>query len=130
MKKQTLKNKKTSIKNKQIMNLDVPIRSSENSWSGDVSLRPNETYKLHIDYPLSNPAVFKIKVGKTGLTATKLVKKICEAYEKIYEVDDAEQDLDTDELTYGVWGHSIEDLYLNSIMVDHTKKEIYIELSS
>ena len=85
-------------------------------------------YKLKIDYPLNNPSVSKLKVGKRGLSRIKLADKICKQYKKIYQEEDKSIGHKTGNVKgmfnraesdgkYGIWGHYIDDLTLHCAVV-------------
>lgn len=113
---------------------------------GDISLYPNTTYLLTINYPLKNPAVIKIKADNEGMGTNTLIRRICKEYQKIYDKEDKfirenkvkvpkNKILDNrlapeEETPYGIWGHDIEDLVIEGIMVDHDKKTIKIDVGS
>jgi len=104
--------------NRQVAECDIHIET----WrkKGTASLKPNTTYTLVIDYPLSRPAEFKIKSGKSGVDLSNLINKIVDRYYKIYK----------DEEKYGIWGHCLGDLRLEHIIVDHAKKTIELWVGS
>src|ERR1700722_833080 len=90
-------------------------------WNNDLlQLPPNQTFELIIDYPVSTNAVYKIHTGKSGIGLCKLLKKIGEAYRKVYAA----------EKKYGVWGHYITDLVIEGITVDFKKKKIRLDVGS
>jgi hypothetical protein len=112
--------------NKQSVNVHIPVTMLTSNWGGNFEkLPPNKTYELLIDYPLDNPAKFKIKTGKKGIVLTDLLALIGKFYEKVYETDDN----DGGE-TYGIYGHSIDDLNLGRIYVDHNKMLITLGVNS
>lgn len=80
-------------------------------------------YKLEISYPLTNPSVSKLKVGKRGLTRKALVAKICAKYKEIYASEDDPGHIPgmynraQSEGKYGIWGHDLCDLILCSAHV-------------
>lgn len=86
----------------------------------DLSLPKNKTYTLAIDYPTNKEYIFQIKTGVKGLTEKALIDKIRKTYEKVYNAPQ----------TYGVWGHDISDLWIESIAVDHKKKTIDLGMGS
>lgn len=92
---------------------------------GNVTIPPNKTYTLRLDYPFAGEKhYFTIKSGKKSLSANDLIGKICSIYEnKIYK-NDATMD------KYGVFGHGIDDLTLSEIKVNHVKKTITIGTGS
>lgn len=105
----------------------------DSSIRGDVFLRPNTEYKLTIDYPLSTPATVTIRSGRSGMGTNVLLDKICKAYLKIYESEDrflARYGTTDKESPYGIWGHSISDLAIEGIDVNHVKKTIRLDVGS
>lgn len=115
-------------KNKESVTLDIKVADITASiWKGDLQKLPaNKTYQLIIDYPLDKPAIYKIHTSKTGMGMLALISKIGKLYEKTYEDEDATEDGGR----YGIWGHSIEDLCLEGITVDHKKKRITLSIGS
>jgi hypothetical protein len=75
---------------------------------------------LILNYPLSKEFSFIVKTGKKGLDLPALLKKIAQTYVKIYKHGDK----------YGIWGHGIEDLSIQTIHVDHEKKRIKVGMGS
>lgn len=116
-------------------------------------LRPDEIViknadiKIEFDYPLSNPAFFSFH-SDNGFTRRQLVNLIVDTYKKIYE----EEDSSTVEVApttieermakgglinrnqtdgkYGIWGHDIEDLWLEGIHYDPIKKLVTLDIGS
>lgn len=107
---------------KQSINCNVNIWSLE-YWKGeDLSLLPNTTYSLLINYPFNKPANYPIKTGKNGLGLFGLLVKIGKAYDKKYA--SAKKDAGD-----GYW-HAIEDLVIEGITVDHDQKTIQLNVGS
>lgn len=105
---------------KQSIQVDVQVAMLD-CFKGDLQqLPPNQTFELLIDYPLSKPAVYKIKTGQHGMGLGKLLQKIGEAYRKVYEEEDK----------YGVWGHYITDLAIEGIKVNYKTKKITLDVGS
>lgn len=92
-------------------------------FRGDIWLPANKVYTLIIDYPIRNKVKVKIKTGKKGLGFNGLIGRILKEYCKIYKDADSEN-------KYGVWGHSMEDLAIEGIRVDHVKKIIDLCIGS
>jgi hypothetical protein len=111
---------KTTIK--QSVSLSIPVvYLGDKVWKGSFEKLPaNQTYSLIIDYPLDMPANFPIKTGKTGMTIVGLLAKIGEGYRKVYE----------NATRFGIWGHSIDDLCIVEIKVDHKTKRITLGVDS
>jgi len=82
--------------------------------------KPNIIYTLTISYPLDNPKTYQIKSGKNGITFETLIEKICALYSEVYALP----------TLYGIWGHSINDLYIECISVNHKKKTIILGMGS
>lgn len=97
-------------------------------------LLPNTDYSMIISYPLHKPETYRIITGSEGMRKSGLGKIIMEIYKKIYseEVEDSGPPLyhPTEprriESTgrHGLWGHDLEDLWLNWIEVDNVKNKI------
>jgi len=101
--------------------LHIPITYLAGSLKGKLDKLPaNKTYTLVIDYPFYEKHLFRIKTGKNGMDAIGLLGKIGIAYEKLYEDPEGN----------GVFGHSIDDLSLGEICVNHKTKQITIGVDS
>ena len=94
----------------------------------DIQLPPNETFVLTIDYPLSREALVEIETGEKGLGSLGLLGRIAKAYKKIYEEEDGTSEISIGK--YGIWGHDIEDLYIEYVIVDFEKKTIKLRMGS
>ena len=117
--------------NKQSITLDIPITYLAATWKGSFDKLPaNKTYELIIDYPLSNPARYQIKTGKTGMGLVKLLGTIGKLYQKTYDVEDSSMDNEEDGGRYGIWGHDIGDLALEGIDINHKTKKITLDIGS
>lgn len=92
----------------------------------------NETeITLYIDYPLENPVKFKLKSNDDGFTKKQLALEISKKYHEIYSIEEKTAQIKTipkdkrngvinrnqTDGKYGIWGHDISDLDLNSIEV-------------
>jgi|ERR1019366_4700639 hypothetical protein len=107
-------------KKSQHIKCDVQVEMLR-CWRNDLqTLPPNQTFELIIDYPVSNPATYKLHTGKSGMGLCRLLKEIGKAYEKVYAAEDK----------YGVWGHFITDLAIEGISVDFKKKKIRLDVGS
>lgn len=84
------------------------------------SLPPNSNYEVIVDYPLESSVKFKITTGHKGLPSGKLLQKIGKIYERIYQNPDK----------YKVYGHSLEDLILETVRINHKTKQIALDLGS
>lgn len=112
-------------KNKEDITINISVTNlAESIWKGDLQKLPaKKIYELVIDYPLSNPAIFKINTGKTGMGLIALLSKIGKLYQQTYDVEDANG-------RYGIYGHDIDDLAIEGITVDHKKKRITLSVGS
>lgn len=114
--------------NKQSIDVHIPVTMLSSSWKGDFDKLPaNEVYELIIDYPLDNPARYKIKTGKNGMGLVALLGTIGKFYEKTYEDEDSSED---PRGRYGIYGHSIDDLSLSGVNINHTTKKITLDVDS
>lgn len=122
MKTKTKTKPRSKVKaNKESVNIFIPITSLGATVKGKFSgLKPNKVYELQIDYPLDKVYVFEIKTGKGGVALIELLAKIGEIYKHIYD----------NEEKYGIWGHSIDDLCLEGIYINHTTRKIAIDIGS
>ena len=124
-----------SIPKKQSIRCNVVVDTWD--FSGrDVWLPPNRVYELTIDYPLSNPAVIKVRTGERGLGFAGLMTKIVKGYRRVYKQEDtsierakAKGDFDG-ESRWGIWGHNIGDLAIEGMDINHEKRKIRLRVGS
>lgn len=105
--------------NKQKVSCNISIDSLD-SCSGNIFLPPGQCYQLTINYPLETQYNIFIETTKNGMGLSQLLFEIGKAYKRIYESPKR----------YGVYGHSINDLYLEGIDVDHDKQIITLSVGS
>lgn len=111
-------------KNKESLDIHIPVTYLGSTWKGNFEKLPaNKTYELIIDYPLENPAKFKIKTGRSGMNLITLLGKIGELYQETYDKEDATG-------CYKIYGHDIDDLNLGGIDIDHKKRTIKLGVDS
>ena len=117
--------------NKQSISVDVQVLNlAAGNWKGNFDKLPaNKIYELVIDYPLTHPAVYKIKTGKKGLGLVALFGKIGKLYQRTYDKEDATLETE-DGGCYGIWGHSIGHLAIEGINVDHKRRLITLNVGS
>lgn len=107
---------------KQSIDCNIRVDDLE-FWKGkEFHLLPNSDYILIIDYPFYKHGEFKVKTNKNGMGLIQLLSHIRKAYDKQYI--SAETDPEN-----GYW-HAIEDLLIEGIDVDHTKKTIKLCVGS
>lgn len=97
-------------------------------------LFPNIEYSLIISYPLDKPETYRVISGSEGVRKCELGKIIMEIYKKIYseEVEDSGPPLyhPTEPRRiastgrHGIWGHDLEDLWLNWVEIDNLQNKI------
>lgn len=68
----------------------------------------NHTVNVTINYPLKNPYTFTVKC----IVLNDLINEIVLAYRRIYEEEKENPG------KYGIWGHRIEDLWLERMILD------------
>jgi hypothetical protein len=99
---------------------------------------------LQIDYPLKSPVSCVIKSDKDeGFTKAGLIHNVSEVYHKIYKeekkitkvkiIPESKRhpliNRNTTNGKYGIWGHDIGDLVLDSIEVIEQDGKIYLQLT-
>ncbi len=101
-----------------------------------------ESAILIIDYPLKDYATFKIKGTKNGFSRKELLLEISKIYHQLYTDEENTATVKTLPMRdrnimnrnktngkYGIWGHDLADLILNSIKVfKNSKGQIYLTL--
>lgn len=114
----------------------VAPRTIENDYFKDHPF----TGKMLIDYPLNKPAVFEIE---SATSIGVIISSIGEAYRKIYNEEEETSSLNVTPPEergmclnrnrtngrYGIWGHDIEDLYIEGITV-HDNGILTIQMGS
>lgn len=108
------------MKTKQHTQCNLKINSLVDFKGECIELLPDSNYTLIIDYPLEKAHSVIIKTGKRGLSYTALLKRIGKEYIHVYSL----------EHQFGVWGHSLNDLYLEQLHVDHETKKITLAVGS
>ena len=105
--------------------------------TNEVIIRSNNV-RLILTYPLTKQYTEIIDVPKDGLTLGPLLRIIVTAYENIFKIKETSENGNNDEdlqnkkekEDYGVWGHSLEDLSLISIIFNSNSNEISVEVDS
>ena len=98
-----------------------------------------EKITLILTYPLSVEVRISME-KKGGFTRTDVFKEIYEAYKKIYEEEEKSEgdpgsydnmyNRKKSEGKYGIWGHYIEDLIIESVSYNQKEKELYMFIGS
>lgn len=110
------------MKKTQSITTNFKLEDSQYWRGSDLYLLPNKTYTLVIDYPFDEERRYSFKTAKgRGMGLLGLIKKISECYDETYD--------DADENGNGYW-HSIEDLVIEGIRVDHVKRIIRLDVGS
>ena len=86
----------------------------------EVTMISGKTYQVVIDYPLDAPVSFPVEVPGTGMTTMQLIDQIREIYRKIYKTP----------AKFRVWGHGIDDLWVEEIHINHEKGLINLRMGS
>ncbi len=108
-------------------------------------IKPNEVVieeeelTMVIDYPVSGDVRVELK-KKEGFTRMFIFKSIYEAYKRIYKEEDKESGdpgIDNNLYNrrrsggkYGIWGHYLEDLVIESVSYNPKEKELYMFIGS
>lgn len=110
----SLKENKESKSYQVNFSLGVGLEYGDSDGQSDSKtkvLSPNETYTLIIDYPLNKAYKKSFKSNSNGTTLGDLVNFISKKYEEVYN----------NEEKYGVWGHDIDQLIIETINIDGDK---------
>ena len=113
------------------INLDSPEIRIANLIEADVIVIPYEKVKLKIDYPISKPVFFHLSGAKKGFTRKQIILAISKKYHQMYDEEEKTAKIKAipmkDRKTlanrnqtdgkYGIWGHDLSDLDLDSINV-------------
>jgi len=87
---------------RKTVELDYTPVAPDNSLAEKFTTRKNITIRL--DYPLDKPYDFKFS-SKNGFSVGRVISLIQRAYANVYQHPDK----------YGVWGHDIGDLVIETI---------------
>jgi hypothetical protein len=124
------------------VNINDPKKQLDSLLSADEIVLTSPKATLIIDYPLTQKAIFIIE-SPNGFSRKQLILLISEKYHQIYKEEEDGATIKTipvdergDELNrnktngkYGIWGHDITDLDLDSIDVRKASDgEIFLEL--
>ncbi len=100
---------------------------------------PEETIYINFSYPLRKKAEFQY-THAGGFSRLDLYRSIYEGYKKIYDEEAAEVgDPGTYENLYnrressgkyGIWGHYLEDLFVEGILYDPESKKVILQIGS
>lgn len=113
-----MKTPKTKLHNRQSVSCDIPLFTDD--WRGELFIPRNQTYCLTVDYPVQDDLQFPVKSGPSGMTTMGLIKRIIKIYQMIYKSPSK----------YKIWGHSLDDLVLEGINVNHKTKVITLGVGS
>lgn len=126
--------------------LNVPyILDYEDEKKRENLLNPNEVVikdeeiTMIITYPLSVEVKVDLK-NEGGFTRMFIFKSIYDVYKQIYEEEEREigdpgtynnlYNRRRSEGKYGIWGHYLEDLVIESVSYNPKKKELYMFIGS
>jgi hypothetical protein len=99
--------------------------------------------KLRIDYPVAKPVFFLLSGAEKGFTRKQIILAISKTYHEMYDEEEKIAKIKTVPLKdrktlanrnetdgkYGIWGHDLSDLELNSINVyESTDGTIVLDL--
>jgi len=111
----------------------------ENLINSNKVVIKDEKITMNITYPLS-VEVNRTLEKKGGFTRMDIFKKIYEAYKQIYEEEekgvgdpgryDNLYNRRKSEGKYGIWGHYISDLLIESVSYDQKEKILYMFIGS
>lgn len=122
----------------KILDIQPAIHISTFKFKKDkqILLPPNEEFKLNIIYPLTNKFQKSIKTGRKGLTKNQLIHIIYKSYKQIYREEDggikevARANGMYNRITtagkYGIYGHDIGDLVLESISIKENIIDLFV----
>lgn len=100
-------------------NCNIHIVEIEPKEDKNLILEKNKEFNLVIDYPIEIPVHFKFKT-KNGMTFNQLINKIKNYYELIYKKPKK----------YKIWGHVIDDLWIEKININETLNTITLFIGS
>ena len=105
----------------------------------DEIIIPDEKITIRITYPLSVEILHEYE-QKNGFSRRDLFRLIYEAYKKIYEEEEKQAgdpgiyetlyNRKKSDGPYGIWGHYLDDLYLEFIRYDPKTKTVNLAIGS
>jgi hypothetical protein len=125
------------------ISLDSPENRLINLVDADVVVIPYQKVKLRIDYPVAKPVFFLLSGAEKGFTRKQIILAISKTYHEMYDEEEKIAKIKTVPLKdrktlanrnetdgkYGIWGHDLSDLELNSINVyESTDGTIVLDL--
>lgn len=154
----TCENKNYDKTNKRcdLYGKETETAPSISDWSNDKSffnlnnsadiVIPNKKVKIVFDYPFSQEFIFEFTSDtEEGFTREYLIDCICLQYKKMYDEENASVEVSSIEERmkkggllnreqtdgkYGIWGHDIEDLYLEGIKYDENNNIVILSIGS
>jgi hypothetical protein len=93
----------------------LPVPRPETAPALDAEDKP---YKLTLDYPLFDS--FDFPIYGPNMTRVDLMRAIQAIYQSIYDRP----------IDYGIWGHGINDLVIEHVLIDHQKRTIKLFVGS
>lgn len=113
----------------RISTFDISIERNTDESDNEPRLNPfikddKSDVKLNviINYPLANAVLVTVKAK----TFMELGYRICDAYKQIYREE--EMMADSNEGKYGIWGHGIDDLVLEEVII--SGNYVYLSVGS
>lgn len=98
-----------------MLNLSVAQLCEENTIADN--FLPKGEFKVILDYPLGEDYVFTVK---GPLSTYNLSVLIAQKYKEIYANPDK----------YSVWGHKMDDLYIEGLTVNLQKSTVEVDMGS
>ena len=126
------------------IDLDSPKRTIKHLVDPDEIVIPYQKVALMIDYPLARPVFFELSSPSKGFTRKQIVLAISKKYHEIYDEEERTAATKTIPMAqrktlanrnetdgkYGIWGHDLSDLMLDTIDVyKNDKGEVFLQLS-
>lgn len=122
--------------------LDSPENEIRGLRQPNEEVIPYQRVILFVEYPLNKPVFVELTGPARGFTRIEIVLAINKAYRRIYEEEEetariktlpmAQRKIENRNTTdgkYGIWGHDLSDLVLNSIdLYRGAKGEIFLDL--
>jgi len=124
--------------------LDDPEPDISRLFAPDEVVLPAGEYSLVIDYPVAEPVELPLKpADPRGFTRAGIAREIAKAYRRLYEEEERTAEIKvtpSDERwpvlnrnrtdgAYGIWGHDLGDLALDSIRVIDRGGQRFLTLS-
>jgi len=98
----------------------IAARGDTEGTASALRLPPGRTYTMLVDYPFHRPYRHEFKTGEAGMGFAALLDELRGVYKRIYAEPDR----------FGVWGHALDELWLERVTVDRQNATVALHVGS